>query len=83
MEILVLKCFVFICQARIRRFLEKSKKKHSSTSMNEDDEGKAQERLRKKVTNLMKKQKVHQIREIVKGHDDSKPWGQDNQVKVR
>ena len=50
--------------------------------MNEVDETKAQERLRKKVTNLMKKQKVHQVREIVKFHDDSKPWGQDNQVKV-
>jgi len=78
----MLKCFIFIYQARIRRFLEKSKKKHSLTSMNEVDETKAQERLRKKVTNLMKKQKVHQVREIVKFHDDSKPWGQDNQVKV-
>lgn len=69
-------------EARIRRFLEKSKKKHSLTVMNEGDEAKAQERLRKKVTNLMKKQKVNQVREIVKFHDDSKPWGQDNQVKV-
>lgn len=69
-------------EAKIQRFLERPRKKGTLNSSNEDDEAKVQERLRKKVTNLMKKQKVHQVREIVKGHDDSKPWGQDNQVKV-
>lgn len=34
------------------------------------------------MTSLIKKQKGQQVREIVKGQDDSKPWGQDNQVKV-
>lgn len=38
--------------------------------------------LRKKVTDLMKKQKVQQVRKIVRGQDVSKPWGQDAQVKV-
>uniref|UniRef100_A0A7N0UT29 DNA-directed RNA polymerase n=1 Tax=Kalanchoe fedtschenkoi TaxID=63787 RepID=A0A7N0UT29_KALFE len=41
-----------------------------------------QEKLRKKVTNLLKKQKTYQVKEIVKGQDRSKPWGQENQVKV-
>ena len=35
-----------------------------------------QESLRKKVLKLMKKQKPHQVRKLVRGEDDSKPWGQ-------
>ena len=31
---------------------------------------------------LMKKQKLQQVRQIVKRQDDSKPWGQDAHVKV-
>ncbi|KAK9750321.1 hypothetical protein RND81_02G187500 [Saponaria officinalis] len=69
-------------EAKLRKFLDKSKKKSTPNGNPEDPAAKEQERLGKKVTNLMKKQKVHQIRRIVKGHDDSKPWGQDNQVKV-
>lgn len=65
---------------RIRRFLEKSTEK----PLSEQDAGaKAKQRLKKKVTSLMKKRKVQEVRKIVRGHDDSKPWGQDNQVKVR
>lgn len=64
---------------RIHKFLEKSKKKPSS---DEDDEAKVNERLRKRVTSLLKKQKVHEVRKIVRDQDDSKPWGQKNQVKV-
>ncbi|KAJ6813935.1 DNA-directed RNA polymerase 1B, mitochondrial-like [Iris pallida] len=30
----------------------------------------------------MKQQKLHLVRKIVKGQDDSKPWGQDAQAKV-
>lgn len=41
-----------------------------------------QDRLRKKVTKLMKKQKLKQVRMIVKEHDDLKPWGQEAHVKV-
>jgi DNA-directed RNA polymerase, mitochondrial len=40
------------------------------------------EKLRKKVNKLIKKQKVRQVRHIVKGHDESRHWGQENQVKV-
>lgn len=43
---------------------------------------KERERLRKKVKILMKKQKLQQVRKIVKQQDDEKPWGQDNLVKV-
>ncbi|KAH9626810.1 hypothetical protein KSS87_002456 [Heliosperma pusillum] len=76
------KTIVSFSQAKLRRFLEKSKKKPASNSDVEDAATKEQVRLGKKVSNLMKKQKVHQIRHIVKRHDDSKPWGQDNQAKV-
>ncbi|XVF03114.1 hypothetical protein REPUB_Repub04eG0232900 [Reevesia pubescens] len=79
-------------EARIQKFLDKTKKKNT-TDKNPDAEyehvtneqeklAKNQEKLRKKVTQLMKKQKVHQVREIVKGHDNSKPWGQEAHVKV-
>ncbi|XP_039051823.1 DNA-directed RNA polymerase 1B, mitochondrial-like [Hibiscus syriacus] len=73
-------------EARIQKFLEKTNKKKGSESEPETNEQdkltKNQEKVRKKVTHLMKKQKVHQVREIVKGHDSSKPWGQEAHVKV-
>ncbi|XP_010929072.1 DNA-directed RNA polymerase 2B, chloroplastic/mitochondrial [Elaeis guineensis] len=73
-------------EVRIHRFLEKTRKKADKDKKNEDVEGatlaKEQEFLRKKVTNLMKKQKLRQVRKIVRGQDDSKPWGQDFQAKV-
>ncbi|KAA0054861.1 DNA-directed RNA polymerase 1B [Cucumis melo var. makuwa] len=37
--------------------------------------------LRKKVTKLMKQQKLQQVNLIVKEHDDLKPWGQEAHVK--
>jgi len=46
------------------------------------DIAKEQQRLRKKVTDLMKKQKLRQVRKIVKNQDNSRPWGQDAQAKV-
>uniref|UniRef100_A0A5B6YJ87 DNA-directed RNA polymerase N-terminal domain-containing protein n=1 Tax=Davidia involucrata TaxID=16924 RepID=A0A5B6YJ87_DAVIN len=72
-------------EVRIHRFLEKTKKKNAPNKNHEegsDPVSKEQQILRKKVTTLMKKQKLLQVREIVKGQDDSKPWGQDAQVKV-
>lgn len=66
--------------------MEKTKKKNASSN---DPDGRSkpvtneQEKLRKKVTLLMKKQKLQQVRQIVKGQDNSKPWGQDAHVKVR
>ncbi|KAI4357946.1 hypothetical protein L6164_001860 [Bauhinia variegata] len=41
-----------------------------------------QEKLRRRVANLIKKQKMKQVIRIVKENDDSKPWGQEGQVKV-
>ncbi|KAK6921852.1 DNA-directed RNA polymerase, phage-type [Dillenia turbinata] len=70
-------------EARIYRFLEKTKKTPANKKEGESvPVEKEQEKLRKKVTALMKKQKLQQVREIVKVQDDSKPWGQDAQVKV-
>ncbi|KAI3930292.1 hypothetical protein MKW92_051991 [Papaver armeniacum] len=73
-------------EVRIYSFLEKTKKKASQDMEKEGGEpdiaAKEQAKLRNKVTNLMKKQKLKQVRHIVKGHDDVKPWGQDAQAKV-
>jgi DNA-directed RNA polymerase len=89
-------CGIISCvdQAKIHKFLEKTKKrKNLKDKISEGESGaaiyegekltKEQEKLRKKVTTLMKKQKVHQVRRIVKGHDDSMPWGQEAHLKVR
>lgn len=81
-------------QARIHRFLDKTKKKKNTTKdkvpdvesdpviTEEEKQAKKQEQLRKKVTKLMKKQKAQQVRGLVKHHDDSMPWGQEAHVKV-
>ncbi|XP_010551348.1 PREDICTED: DNA-directed RNA polymerase 1, mitochondrial [Tarenaya hassleriana] len=80
-------------EAMINRFLEKTKRKKNATHKTISGESepvyeagpqvtKDQEKLRKKVSTLMKKQKVKQVRDIVKVHDHSKPWGQEAQVKV-
>lgn len=76
-----------MCQVRIHKFLEKTKRKKGDKE--KENEGgdsdfviKEEEKLRKKVTKLMKKQKLRVVRHIVKGKDDSKPWGQDTKAKV-
>lgn len=72
-------------QARILRFLEKTKRKNSTNRSKEEEIEpalKEQDKLRKKVNILMKKQKLQQVRKIVKRYDDLKPWGQENQIKV-
>ncbi|XP_021296277.1 DNA-directed RNA polymerase 2, chloroplastic/mitochondrial-like isoform X2 [Herrania umbratica] len=72
---------------RIHKFLEKTKK-NKVDKKNDDErdkfnaEIKEQEKLRKKVTDLIKKQKLPAVRQIVKGQDDTKPWGQDAKAKV-
>lgn len=76
-----------IDQIRIHKFLEKTKKKKAdNTKKNEETESdtviKEEEKLRKKVTNLIKKQKLPAVRQIVKGQDDSKPWSSDAKAKV-
>ena len=77
----------YVDQVRLQKFLEKSKKTKKEKIVSESDAElkstkEEQERLRKKVTQLMKKQKVPQLRKIVKQHDDSRPWGQEVHVKV-
>ncbi|PWA84154.1 DNA-directed RNA polymerase 2B [Artemisia annua] len=77
-------------EIRIQNFLEKTKTKkaakatkHAKTE--EEVPGivtKEQEGLHKKVTNLIKKQKLHAVGRIVKGQDDSKPWPQHVKAQV-
>ncbi|ONM59722.1 DNA-directed RNA polymerase [Zea mays] len=74
-------------EVRINRFLEKTRKKNNKEMENEEEAGDTniaieQQRLRKKVTDLMKKQKLRQVRNIVKNQDKSRPWGQDAHAKV-
>ncbi|XP_027345031.1 DNA-directed RNA polymerase 1, mitochondrial-like isoform X2 [Abrus precatorius] len=55
-----------------------------SGKLTEDKEkmDKKQKRLRKRVANLIKKQKKQQAMGIVRGQDEWKPWGQEAQAKV-
>ncbi|KAK7295556.1 hypothetical protein RJT34_18466 [Clitoria ternatea] len=68
-------------EVKIHKFLEKTKKKKKGdkANKNEADESvtdiKEEQRLRKKVIDLMKKQKLVPLRGIVKDQDDMKPWG--------
>lgn len=74
-----------MCQVRIQRFLEKTRKK--KLGKDKEDEGYEdtmikEQKLKKKVTDLMKKQKLRAVRQIVKRQDDLKSWGQDARAKV-
>lgn len=74
-------------QVRIHGFLEQTKMKRSGKDKNVEGGGlepviQEHDKLRKKVTDLMKKQKLHAARRIVGRHDNSKPWGQDARAKV-
>ena len=71
-------------QVRIQIFLEKTKKKTGKNKEADCKEGDAkdQEILRKRVTKLMKKQKLPQVQRILKKQEDFKPWGQDAHAKV-
>ncbi|KAG2710877.1 hypothetical protein I3760_04G049900 [Carya illinoinensis] len=74
-------------EVRIHKFLEKTKQKKGDKDKKKEGGDsdaviKEQDKLRKKVTNLMKQQKLLAVKQIVKGQDDSKPWGQDARAKV-
>ncbi|XP_019420030.1 PREDICTED: DNA-directed RNA polymerase 2B, chloroplastic/mitochondrial-like [Lupinus angustifolius] len=74
-------------EVRIHKFLEKTKKKKDGKDKKKDVSEsvaavKEEEKLRKKVMDLMKKQKLVAVRGIVKGQDDSKPWGPVIKTKV-
>ncbi|TKY58551.1 DNA-directed RNA polymerase 1B [Spatholobus suberectus] len=82
-------------EARIYQFMKREKRTTTDKSshlapvvqrgrLTEENEemDKKQNRLRKRVAGLMKKQKKQQAMGIVRGQDDWKPWGQEAQVKV-
>ncbi|KAF3773361.1 DNA-directed RNA polymerase 2B [Nymphaea thermarum] len=70
-------------EARILSFLEKTKKKRPKGNMPKGEpEALREEFLRKKVIDLIKKQKLRQVTQIVKRKDDSEPWGVEAHAKV-
>ncbi|KAL8038500.1 hypothetical protein ABFX02_11G111200 [Erythranthe guttata] len=74
-------------EVRIHYFLEKTKKKKvtkdAETEGDKPDENiQEQAKLREKVTNLMKKQKLRAVRQIVNRQIESQAWGQDAKAKV-
>ncbi|PRQ53261.1 putative DNA-directed RNA polymerase [Rosa chinensis] len=72
-------------EVRIHNFLERTKKKKVGKDQETGESDammKENEKLNKKVTNLMKKQKMQAVRHIVRGHDDSKGWSQEAKAKV-
>ena len=67
--------------------MEKRKRKRADKDKNVEGGGldpvnEEQEKLRRKVTNLIEKQKLHAARRIVKGLDNSKPWPSNARVQV-
>ena len=69
-------------QGKIQRFLEKSRNKSKGYGKgNGEPDTKLEEMLKKKVTDLMKQQKLQAVRQIVSAQDSSKPWG--NAVKAK
>ncbi|XP_078431396.1 DNA-directed RNA polymerase 1B, mitochondrial-like [Wolffia australiana] len=71
-------------EVRIQKFLEKTKKKTGKNKGDEfeDVDAKDQQILRRRVTKLMKKQKLPQVQKILKEQEEFKPWGQDAHAKV-
>ncbi|GFP97934.1 DNA-directed RNA polymerase 2b chloroplastic/mitochondrial [Phtheirospermum japonicum] len=74
-------------EVRIHHFLEKTKKKKvEKDTENEGDESgvniQEQEKLRQKVTTLMKKQKLRAVRQLVNKQIEFQSWGQDAKAKV-
>ncbi|XP_074381856.1 DNA-directed RNA polymerase 2, chloroplastic/mitochondrial-like isoform X2 [Apium graveolens] len=74
-------------EIRIHDFLEKTKKKKSKKDTKNEEEAsdgtsKEEGKLKKTVTNLIKKQKLQTVRAIIKGEDPMKPWRPDAKAKV-
>jgi len=79
--------YYLMAQVRIYRFLEATKKKKGDRSkkkeaVESDGDIKEGQKLRKKVIDLMKKQKLVAVRGLVKDKDDTKPWGSVIKTKV-
>lgn len=71
-------------QVKIQRFLEKSQnKKVGKDGENRGEPGsKVEEKLKKRVTKLMKQKKLRALRQTMNEWDGSKPWGQNIKAKV-
>ncbi|KAK6128829.1 hypothetical protein DH2020_037465 [Rehmannia glutinosa] len=74
-------------EVRIHYFLEKTKKKKvdkDTEKGGDESDGniQEQEKLRQRVTTLMKKQKLRAVRQIVNKQIEYQPWGQDAKAKV-
>lgn len=72
---------------RIHHVLEKTKKKKikKDTEMEGDESNgnmKEQEKLRQRVTTLMKKQQLKAVRHIVNRKFEFHPWGHEARAKV-
>ncbi|CAJ1941924.1 unnamed protein product [Sphenostylis stenocarpa] len=82
-------------EARIYQFMKREKRtapdksshlapsgQRGKVSEENEEMEKKQNKLRKRVAALMKKQKKQQAIGVVRGQDDWKPWGQEAQAKV-
>ncbi|KAL8528517.1 hypothetical protein ACS0TY_006087 [Phlomoides rotata] len=74
-------------EVRIHYFLEKTKKKKVvQDTQKEGDQTDSniqeQEKVRQRVTTLMKKQKLRAVRHLVNKQIDFQPWGQEAKAKV-
>ncbi|GAA0151355.1 DNA-directed RNA polymerase [Lithospermum erythrorhizon] len=76
-------------EVRIHNLLEQTKKKKKKKAdgiiLEEDqssEDAQDKEKLKRTVTNLMKKQKLRAVNQILKRRDDSKPWGAEAKAKV-
>ncbi|KAL9272323.1 DNA-directed RNA polymerase 2, chloroplastic/mitochondrial-like protein [Drosera capensis] len=74
-------------EVKIYRYLEKTKNEKDDRCSQSEEEGAEagildQARLRKRVNDLIKKQKLHAVEKIVKAQDDSEPWGTAARAKV-
>ncbi|KAL1205880.1 DNA-directed RNA polymerase 2, chloroplastic/mitochondrial [Cardamine amara subsp. amara] len=74
-------------EIRICTFLDKTRKKKGDDSeesgeVENETAMKEQDKLRKKVNELIKKQKLSAVRKILQSHDYTKPWAADVRAKV-
>ncbi|XP_024023271.1 DNA-directed RNA polymerase 2B, chloroplastic/mitochondrial [Morus notabilis] len=71
-------------EVKIQRFLEKSQnKKVGKDGENRGEPGsKVEEKLKKRVTKLMKQKKLRALRQTMNEWDGSKPWSQSIKAKV-
>ncbi|CAH8257549.1 unnamed protein product [Arabidopsis lyrata] len=77
-------------EVRINSFLQKNNKKNATgktinteaVHVSEETVAKETEKARKRATVLMEKNKLREVKVLVRKHDSFKPWGQEAQVKV-